>query len=126
VTTHRALRPCGTGSCVSTQAPRTEPLRRIEPMRFAGPAALAMEAVRRVLGRTPRVHVLERDDLALHAVARTSVLRIPRDIEVVVDEAAALLHLRVATAISLRERSGSRPYAIGLLQQVERELRSMR
>jgi len=122
----RALRPCGTGSCVSTQAPRTQPLRRIEPMPFAGPASLVMEAVRGVLARTPRVRILERDDLAIHAVARTSVLRITRDIDMVVDEAAALLHLRVATAISIRERSGSRPYAIGLLQQVERELRSMR
>jgi len=126
VTGLRPLRPCGSGSCVSSQAPRTRPLRRIEPLQFVGPRADAIHALLTVLARTPRVRILERDDVIVHAVARTAVLRLPIDIEVVVDERRGRIDLRVSTMLALRERSGSRAYATGLLRSLEAELRAGR
>ena len=126
MTERRPLRPCGQGSCVSTQAPVTQPLRRIEPLRFAGSGADVMSALLTVLARMPRLRVLERDDVAVHAVTRTSVLRVPMDLELAVDEAGGRLDLRASTPFALREQASSRARAIALLKQIETELRAMR
>lgn len=93
-------------------------------MQFIGARADAMHALLSVLGRTPRMRILERDDVGVHAVARTAVLRIPVDVEAVIDDVRGRLHLRVSTPLALRERSSSRAYAIELLQRVEDELRT--
>jgi len=111
---------------VSTQAPLTQPLRRIEPLRFVGSGFDAMQAVLAVLARLPRVHVLERDAVAVHAVMRTALLRIPTDLELVVDEGRGRLDLRASTPFAVRERASSRAVALDLLQRFEVELRSMR
>ena len=124
MTVRRALRPCGPGSCVSTQAPLTDPLRRIEPLVFAGPHGHAMRAVLAVLFRTPRLRVLERDDVAVHAVVRTPILRVPFDIELIVDEGRGRIDLRMSSSVALRESSGSRARATELLRNIETELRA--
>jgi len=123
VTRVRALRPCGSGSCVSTQTPGTDPLRRIEPLAFSGPPEAVLQAVLRVLGRLPRLRILERDDISVHAVMRSSVLRVPLDIDVVVDAVGGRIHLRAWTPLALRERAASRPRALELMRTIERELR---
>jgi len=119
-----ALPPCGAGSCVSTQAQRTDPLRRIEPLAFAGAADKTMRRVLRALERVPRLRVLERDAVAVHAVARSAWLRVPLDIEVRVDGERARIDLRVATRLALRERARSRTRAEELLALIEAELRA--
>jgi uncharacterized protein (DUF1499 family) len=126
VTSRRPLRPCGSRSCVSTQAPVTQPLRRIEPLPFAGPGVDAMRAVLVVLARTPRLRVLERDGISVHALARSPVLRVPFDLDIVVDEARGRIDLRASTPFALRERSRSRSRALELLSRIEAELRSSR
>ena len=122
--TLRPLSPCGSGSCVSTQAARTDPQRRIEPLPFALPSDVAVRAVLSVLGRFPRLRILERDLTSIHAVERSPVLRIPLDLEVRIDGAAQLIHLRVSTPVALRERTWSRTRAVDLLGRFDRALRS--
>lgn len=117
----RPLPPCTRRSCVSTQAPRTDPLRRIEPLAHAADRGTARSAVLTALGRIPRLRVLERDDRSVHAVVRSAWLRVPTDIELRIDVAA--VHLRVSTPFALRERSGARSLATALLGRVEAELR---
>jgi len=124
VTQPRPLRPCGRGSCVSTQAPVSQPLRRIEPLRFEASAADAMRALLTVLARTPRTRILERDDVAVHAVTRSAFLRVGMDLEVTVDSARGLLDLRASTSLSVREQTGSRRWAMELLGRIEKELRA--
>ena len=124
MTTIRPLRPCGPRSCVSTQAPLTRPLQRIEPLLFAGPGTQAMRAVLAVLGRTSRLRILERDDVTVHAVVRTPILRIAMDLDVVVDAARGRIDLRAATPFALSERSSSRTWALELLGRVEAEIRA--
>ncbi len=85
-----------------------------------------MRALLNVLGRTPRLRILERDDVAVHAIARTAILRVPVDLEAIVDEARGRLDLRVSTRRALRERSSSRVYALELMQRIEAELRAVR
>lgn len=123
MTALRPLSPCRGGSCVSTQAPRTDPLRRVEPLSFSAPAEAAMRAVLVVLGRTPRTRVLERDDRSLHAIVRSAWLRIPLDVEIILDERAGLLHVRVSTPVAFRERSRARTHAVQLLDRIDGELR---
>jgi uncharacterized protein (DUF1499 family) len=126
VTVRRPLRPCGSRSCVSTQAPSTQPLRRIEPLPYAGPASVAMRAVLTVLTRVPRLRVLERDDVSVHALGRSPVLRVPLDLDIVVDEVRGRIDLRASVPFALRERAGSRARALELLSSIEAELRSTR
>ncbi len=85
-----------------------------------------MQALLAVLARSPRLRILERDDVAIHAIARTAVLRVPVDVEIVIDEGRGRIDLRVSTPLALRERSSSRVYALGLLERIEEQLRSMR
>jgi uncharacterized protein (DUF1499 family) len=109
---------------VSTQAPVTQPLRRIEPLPFAGPTAGALRAVLSVLGRVPRLQVLERDDESVHAVVRSPIMRVPLDLDIVVDGARGRIDLRASTPFALRERSRSRTRAVELLARIEVELRA--
>jgi uncharacterized protein (DUF1499 family) len=121
----RPLTPCGSGSCVSTQAARTDPLRRIEPLAFALPPEVAIRAVLAALGRLPRVRVLERDLRSVHAVGRSAILRVPLDLEVRIhgEVGSGHVHLRVSTPLALRRRARSRTRAAEILELIERELR---
>jgi uncharacterized protein (DUF1499 family) len=104
----------------------TQPLRRIEPLSFAGPAQEAMRAVLVVLGRIPRLHVLERDDVSVHAVVRSPVRSVSLDLDIVVDGSRGRIDLRAATPFAIRERARSRARANDLLARIEAELRSTR
>jgi len=119
-----ALTPCGRGPCVSTRASRTDPLRRIEPLAFVADVRDVRDAVLQVLDATPRLRVLERDDVSVHAVARSTWLRIPSDIELRIDGSAGIVHLRVATPLALRGRSHPRARALDLLARIEVALRA--
>lgn len=127
MTRPRPLSPCGRGSCVSTQASRTDPLRRIEPLAFAATPETVMAAILTVLGRTAGARILERDAVAVHAVLRSRWLRLPVDVELRVDAAsdtaAGVVHLRVAAPLALREGTAARARALGLLAALDREIR---
>lgn len=118
------LPPCGRGACVSTRASRTDPTRRIEPLAFVADPDEVRGAVLRVLTSVPRLRILERDDVSVHAVVRSAWLRIPTDVELRIDAAAGLVHLRVATPLALRERSHPRARAQELLARFEATIRA--
>ncbi len=124
MTAPRPLPPCGRGVCVSTRAPVTAPLRRIEPLAVAAPAAVVLGAVLQVLGRMPRARVLERDDLAVHAVVRSAWLRVPTDVEVRIDAEAGRVDLRMATPLALRAAAHPRGRAEALLRAIDGAIRS--
>lgn len=108
---------------MSTQAPVTHPLQRIEPLPVAAPADVVLRAVLTALDRTPRARVLERDDVAVHAVIRSAWLRVPSDVEVRIDVAAGHVHLRVATPLAWRARSHPRARAEVLLAAIDGAVR---
>jgi len=85
-----------------------------------------MRAVLAVLARIPRVHVLERDAVSVHAIMRTPVLRVATDLELIVDEGRGRLDLRASTPFAVRERASSRARALELLRRLEIELRTAR
>jgi len=109
---------------VSTQAPRTDPVRRIEPLAIAAPGEVAIGAVLAALGRVPRLRILERDAVSVHAVVRSAWLRVPTDLELRVDASAGLVHLRASTLLALRERSSIQVQAHEVLALIDRELRA--
>lgn len=119
-----ALPPCGRRPCVSTQAARTDPLRRIEPLAFATDPARVRSAVLDVFGQTPRLRILERDDSSVHAIIRSAWLRVPIDVELRIDAAAGLVHLRVSTPLALRARARPKRHARDLLAHLERAIRT--
>lgn len=127
MTDRHQLRSYGRGSSVSSQAHPTETGRRIEPLAFGVPVSSALRAVLTVLTRIPRTQILERDELSVHAIVRSPVLRIPLDVEFMlvagVGDAPGLVHLRASTPVAVRERATSRVRARQLLALVERELR---
>ena len=120
----RRLPPCGQRACVSTQAPEDDALHRIEPLAFATSGEVAIGAVLAVLGRVPRLRILERDAVSVHAVARSAWLRIPTDLYLRIDAGAGLIHLRASTLLALRERSSIRVQALEVLARIDRELRA--
>ena len=119
-----ALPPCGRGPCVSTRASRIDPLRRIEPLAFVADAGLVRGAILRVLAATPRTRVLERDDVSVHAVVRSAWLRVPTDVELRIDAAVGVVHLRLATPLAVRARSHPRVRAHELLARIEAAVRA--
>lgn len=119
-----ALPPCGRRPCVSTQASRTDPLRRIEPLVFRAEVPHVRAAVLAVLGRTPRLRILERDDVSVHAVGRTAWLRLPIDVELRIDGDAGAVHLRVTAPLVLREQTHPRAYAADLLARIDTAIRT--
>ena len=108
---------------MSTQAHPADPVHRIEPLAFAAPGTEAMAAVLAVLGRVPRLRILERDAGSVHAVVRSAWLRVPTDLELRVDVVAGLVHLRASTLLAVRERSSIRLRALELLERIDHELR---
>jgi len=121
--TARSLRPCGARrDCVSTQAPRGQSEKFLEPLRFNAALATVADAVLHVLERTAGVRVLERDPTSVHAV-QISPLRLRTEIDVRVDVEAGVVHLRVSAPRLFRGRTTSRAQAGEILAAVEQEIR---
>lgn len=117
------VRVSGRRTSVSTQAARTDPLRRLEPLRFVADPTDVRAAVLAVLARSSRLRVLERDDASVHAVERSAWLRIPTDIEIRIDGPAGLLHLTMTVPLVLGQRSHPRVRGTQLLARIGVELR---
>jgi uncharacterized protein (DUF1499 family) len=122
--TRRRLEPCpNLPNCVSSQASLHDVLHRIEPLRFATDRATLMSAVLTSIRRTAGLRVLERDDEYVHAVARSTILRLPSDVELLADMGAGLLHVRASSRYGRSDLGANRRRAEELLAAVEDELR---
>jgi uncharacterized protein (DUF1499 family) len=122
--TQRRIEPCpNLPNCVSSQASTHDVLHRIEPLRFATDRATLMAAVLIAIRRRSGLRVLERDDEYVHAVARSAILRLPSDVELLVDMSAGLLHVRASSRYGRSDLGANRRRAEELLAAVEDELR---
>ena len=124
--TQRPLRPCGPRrDCVSTQALRSRSANFIEPLRFVAPPATVQVAVLRVLERSASMRILERDPHSVHAVVVSRLLRVHTDVDVRLDVAAGLVHVRVSAPRLMRGRTTSRAQALDLLARIDQEIRRL-
>jgi uncharacterized protein (DUF1499 family) len=120
----RRLEPCpNLPNCVSSQASAHDLLHRIEPLPFAPDGVSIMAAVLKALRRTPGLRILERDDSYVHAVARSRILRLPSDVELLADLTEGLLHVRASSRYGRSDLGANRRRAQELLEAVEVELR---
>jgi uncharacterized protein (DUF1499 family) len=122
--TERRLGPCpNLPNCVSSQAPEHDVLHHVEPLRVAADRLTLFAAVLRVIDRTPGLRILERDDHYVHALARSAVMRLPSDVELLADLDVGLLHVRASSRFGRSDLGANRRRAVALLAAVEGELR---
>ena len=96
--THGRLARCPAASnCVSTQADDAE--HRIEPFPFSGPAATALQRLKAVISRQPRMKIVSETENYLHLEAKSFLFRFVDDVEFFADETAGLLHFRSASRL---------------------------
>ena len=92
------LRACpNSPNCVCTRA--TDEEHRIEPFRFAGSAAEALERLKQVIGALPRTKIVTASDDYMHVEFTTLVMRFVDDVEFTVDEKTRTIHFRSASRV---------------------------
>jgi uncharacterized protein (DUF1499 family) len=92
------LRSCPESpNCVCSETPEAESF--VEPFAFAGDGPAALESLIRFLESEPRIDVVSRSPDYAHVVFRTAVLRFRDDVELRLDEAAGVIHVRSASRI---------------------------
>ncbi len=93
-----ALKPCpGTPNCVSSR--ERDPAHRVEPLPLRGSAAEGLAAIRQVILAMPRSRIVAEGPRFLHAEFRSRVFRFVDDVDLLVDEAAGVIHVRSAARI---------------------------
>lgn len=92
------LAPCpNSPNCVSSQA--TDALHQVEPLPLTGDLAAAQARIRTVLAGEPRVEILRDEPGYLHAIFRSAAMAFPDDVELYLDSAAGLIHIRSASRL---------------------------
>ena len=92
------LAPCpGSPNCVSSQSTGRE--HGIEPLRYTGSPASAMELVKKVVLNMKRTRIVAEEGLYLHAEFTSALFRFVDDVEFLVDERATAIHIRSASRI---------------------------
>ncbi len=93
----RPMQPCpSTPNCVSSEA--EDDVHRVEPLRYQGSAAAAMDALARLIEAMPRARVVLRSERYLHAEFRSRWFRFVDDLEAQVAD-GGLIHIRSASRI---------------------------
>lgn len=92
------LTPCpSTPNCVSSQDDR--PGRRVEPLPFEGSLDEARARLLAVLEDLPRAKVVVDEGTYLRAEVTSALLRFVDDVELLIDPAAGVVHLRSASRL---------------------------
>ncbi len=92
------LAPCPTSpNCVSSQAHDRE--QRVEPLRYDGEAAAALQRLVVLLQDMPRTRVVGRDATRVHAECTSLLFRFVDDVDFVLDDAAQVIHVRSASRV---------------------------
>lgn len=92
------LAPCPSSpNCVSSQA--EDPGHRVDPLPFEGEATAALQRVRVVLEGWPRTTIVESSAGYIRAECRTRLMRYIDDLELLVDEANRVIHVRSASRV---------------------------
>jgi uncharacterized protein (DUF1499 family) len=96
--TAQLLAPCpGAPNCVSSVA--ADAAHRVEPLRFTGPPAAALERLRKIIEALPRARVTRADATSLHAEFTSWLFRFVDDVDCVVDADAGVIHVRSASRV---------------------------
>lgn len=80
----------------------------MQPLKFSGSEAEAIDRVAAVLSTLPRVRVVEQRENYLHAVFRSLVFRFPDDVEFLADGDSGLLHFRSAARLGYYDFGANR------------------
>ena len=100
----RLAPPKRTPNCVSSQAEPGDRVHYIEPLRFSGPPASAWAALKAVLRGMERVSVVrEQQPGYLHAEFTSRLMGFVDDVEFLVDEKTAVIHVRSASRLGRRD-----------------------
>lgn len=92
------LAPCPRSpNCVSSLA--TDAVHRVEPLTLGGSPELALARLGEILEAMPRAQVTERDEGYLKARFRSLVFGFVDDLELAVDVAAGVIHVRSASRV---------------------------
>lgn len=92
-----------TPNCVSSQTDPADARHYIAPIRFQGPPADAMSAVRKAIEQMERATVLRHEANYLYAEFRSKLMGFVDDVEFTHDEKAGVLHVRSASRLGRRD-----------------------
>lgn len=103
--TNGQLKPCpGTPNCISTQSTSTDAYERREPVPSKQATAKeTIEAIVKIVEKTPRTTIIERTDNYLYVEFRTFAMRFIDDVEFYVDDAQHLIHYRSASRLGRKD-----------------------
>lgn len=92
--------PCPSSpNCVSSDAPTSDAVHSIEPLRIRGSADAALAALLESLRTTERVEIVTANGVYIHAVFTTPLMRYRDDVELELDRAAGLIRVRSASRV---------------------------
>jgi uncharacterized protein (DUF1499 family) len=80
----------------------------IEPLRFKGSGEAALQQLAELLRATPRTVLITQTPGYLHAEMQTRWLKFTDDLELLLDERAALIHVRSASRLGQRDFGANR------------------
>ena len=98
------LAPCRrTPNCVSSQADPADRRHYVAPLAFQGPAAAAMAALQKIVEAAPGARIVRATQDYLYAEYRSRVMRFVDDVELALDSAHSVIHVRSAARVGIRD-----------------------
>ena len=92
------LRPCPRSpNCLCSQDP--DPGHATEPWPYEGEAAATRERLLSALKSLPRTTIVSSEEHYVHATCRSAVFRFVDDVELLIDDAEKLVHVRSASRL---------------------------
>lgn len=103
--TNDQLKPCpGTPNCISTQSTSTDSYEHREPVPAKeATSTQTIEAIVKIVEKTPRTNIIERTDNYLYVEFRTFAMRFIDDVEFYVDDTQHLIHYRSASRLGRKD-----------------------
>lgn len=103
VTDGRLAKAKRTPNCVSSQADPVDVDHYIVPIKFAGSAAEAMAALRKIVDASERTLVVKHDRNYLYAEYKSKLLGFVDDVEFLASESGGVIHVRSASRLGRRD-----------------------
>ena len=101
------LRPCpATPNCVCSQSADAPFF--VEPLRYAGDGVWAFQHLREIVSSWPGAAIVREEEGYLHAEFATPWLRFVDDVELLLDPAARVIHVRSASRLGYRDLGTNR------------------
>ncbi len=99
------LRPCGTSpNCVCSEGPNAS----IEPLAFTGDGVAAFRSLLDLIELQPGTELETVEERYAHAIYRTPLLRFRDDLELRLDGAGSVIHVRSASRVGYSDLGANR------------------